>query len=143
MRTTIIHRTRVRPTRLLAAVALAAAVSGSAAACSSAHTAPSAAAGTPSATGSAALLSQDCTNVSDVLSDGPDPTADAVGYAQAQILPLQQLSLGDAAVHTAVDQLDTAFGTFVNAKGSAQTQAGAKVTAAENALNDLCPGVAP
>src|SRR5580692_6785312 len=41
-------------------------------------------------------VQQDCTAVGDVLSDGPDPDADSVGYAQAQVLPLRQLKIGDA-----------------------------------------------
>ena len=41
-------------------------------------------------------VQQDCTTISDVLSDGPDPGADPVGYAQAQVLPLRQLTIGDA-----------------------------------------------
>jgi len=118
---------------------LAGAVAATTAACSSSHPTASAA-----ATSSAATRGQDCTDVSDVLSDGPDPSADAVGYAQAQILPLKQLALGDdAALRTAVDRLDTAFGTFVGADGSARAQSAAQVTSAENALNVLCPGVAP
>ena len=90
------------------------------------------------------MRSQDCTDITDVLSDGPDPTADPVGYAQAQILPLEQLSLGgDESMHTAVDRLDAAFTAFVGAHGSAQAQSAVQVTSAEDALNVLCPGAAP
>ncbi len=34
---------------------------------------------------------QTCKQVEAVLSDGPDPEADPVGYAQAQILPLREI----------------------------------------------------
>jgi hypothetical protein len=77
-----------------------------------------------------------------VLADGPDPTADSVGYAEAQILPLKQLTLSEPAVRSAVDRLDAAFTTFAGATGSAQAQAAVKVTDAEDAVNALCPGAA-
>lgn len=124
-------------TRLLAALALAAATSATMAACSSSAPHPAAAASSP-----VSALSQDCTAVSDVLADGPDPTADPVGYAQAQILPLKRLALTDAAVRSAVSRLDAAFSTFVGAAGSAQAQDATKVTNAQNAVNALCPGAA-
>ena len=102
---------RRRTARLLALLALAAVTSATVAACSSSSST------TASATSSASALSQDCTAVTDVLADGPDPTADSVGYAQAQILPLKQLTLADAKVKSAVTRLDAAFTAFVAAKG--------------------------
>ena len=128
-------RPRPRTARVLAALALAAATSASAAACSSSSTT------TASPASSASALSQDCTALSDVLSDGPDPTADSVGYAQAQILPLKQLKLNESNVQSAVNRLETAFTAFVAASDpSTQTQAAVQVTSAENAVNALCPG---
>ena len=128
-------RPRSGALRLLAVLALAAAPSATAAACSSSSSA------TAAPTSSAAALAQDCTAVSDVLADGPDSTADSVGYAQAQILPLKQLKLTEANVQSAVNRLDAAFTAFVGAKtSSAQTQAAVQVTSAENAVNALCPG---
>ena len=128
---------RRRAARLLAVLALAAVTSATAAACGSSSSTTAAPASTASA------LSQDCTAVSDTLADGPDPTADSVGYAQAQILPLKQLTLADAKVKSAVTRLDAAFTAFVAATGSsAQTQAAVQVTSAENAVNALCPGAA-
>jgi hypothetical protein len=114
------------------------ATAAGAAGCSSSHSTAS-----PAATSSVSALSQDCTNVSDVLADGPDPTADSVGYAEAQILPLKQLSYSDSAVHGAADRLDAAFSAFTAAQGSAQVQAAVQVTSAEDAINALCPGAAP
>lgn len=79
--------------------------------------------------------------VGDALSDGPDPGSDAVGYAQAQVLPLKALKLNESSVRTAVDRLDAAFGAVVDATtSSAQSKAAAQVTSAENAVNALCPG---
>ena len=136
MRTSTPHPRRRAP-RLLAVLALAAVTSATAAACSSSSST------TASSTSTASALSQDCTAVSDVLADGPDPTSDSVGYAQAQILPLKQLTLADAAVKSAVTKLDAAFTAFVAAKGSStQTQAAVQVTSAENVVNALCPGAA-
>jgi hypothetical protein len=138
VRTPPLPRPPARPARLLALLALAGLTAAGAAACSSSHSTASA-----SATSSASALSQDCTDVSDVLADGPDPTADSVGYAEAQILPLKQVSYRDGAVRGAADRLDSAFGAFAAAQGSAQVKAAVQVTSAEDALNALCPGAAP
>lgn len=139
MRTPLSRRPRAGIPRLLAVLALAAATAATASACGSSHPAAPKA----SASSSAAALSQDCTAVTDVLANGPDPDSDSAGYAEAQILPLKQITFGDSAVRAAVDRLDTAFGSYTDAPASARTQAGAKVTSAEDALNALCPGAAP
>ena len=134
MRTSTPHPRR-RAARLLAVLALAAATAATAAACGSSSSTTASPASTASA------RSQDCTALSDVLADGPDPTADSVGYAQAQILPLKQLKLSESAVQSAANRLDAAFTAFVAAKSpSTQTQAAVQVTSAENAVNALCPG---
>jgi hypothetical protein len=94
-----------------------------------------------SATASAVLgtqVQQDCTAVSDVLANGPDPDADAAGYAQAQVLPLRQLKIGDAALRGDVLTLAGAFQAFSAGSGSA-----AAVTKAENSVNSVCPQAAP
>ena len=54
-------------------------------------------------------VQQACTSVADVLADGPDPGADPVGYAQAQVLPLRQLTISDATLHRAVLTLASAY----------------------------------
>jgi hypothetical protein len=134
VRTSTPHPRR-RAARLLAVLALAGATAATAAACSSSSST------TASSPTTASALSQDCTAVSDVLADGPDSTADSVGYAEAQILPLKQLKLSTAKLQTAVTNLDAAFTTFVGAKSSStQTQAAVQVTSAENAVNAICPG---
>ncbi|HXW39173.1 MAG TPA: hypothetical protein VEJ44_05715 [Acidimicrobiales bacterium] len=82
-----------------------------------------------------------CQDVSAVLSDGPDPTADPVGYAQAQILPLGQVHTTDKDLRAAIDALDAAYQQMVSTNGSA---AATKVeTTASNRLNAFCPGAAP
>ena len=130
-----------RAARLLAVLSLAAVTSATAAACSSSSS-------TSSTTSASTLdptsrLAQDCTAITDTLADGPDPTADSVGYAEAQVLPLKQLKINESNVQTTVDRLDAAFTAFVAAKTSAaQTQAAVQVTSAENAVNAVCPGAA-
>jgi hypothetical protein len=84
---------------------------------------------------------QECTSVADVLSDGPDPGADPVGYAQAQVLPLRQLKLTDAPLSTAVQTLASAYQAYATSTGPAKAAA-SKVSKDEDAVNAICPGAA-
>ena len=88
-------------------------------------------------------VQQNCTSVADVLSDGPDPDVDPVGYAQAQVLPLRQLSIGDASLHRAVLTLAGAYETFSTSSTSTRAASAAAVTKAENEVNKICPQAAP
>ena len=76
-----------------------------------------------------------------MLSDGLDPDADPVGYAEAQILPLRGISVSDQALHTVVIQLADAYQDFYNSSGKS-TSAKEAVTVASNKLNSVCPGAA-
>ncbi|QMU71077.1 hypothetical protein [Streptacidiphilus sp. P02-A3a] len=125
----------VRPWALLACAALAA---GTLAACGSSHSSASASASALQGT----ARQQACTAVSTVLADGPDADADSVGYAEAQVLPLRQLKLGDPVVGQAVSQLDSAYQAFSTAGTAAAPAAAIAVTKAQNAVNALCPGAA-
>ena len=87
-------------------------------------------------------MHQQCTSVADVLSDGPDPDADPVGYAQAQVLPLQQLKISDAKLSTAVKSLASAYQAYSGSTGGAKTTAAAQVSTSEAAVNAICPGAA-
>lgn len=79
-----------------------------------------------------------CRQVSAVLSDGPDPGADPVGYAFAQIFPLGQLHPSDRALRAAIDDLASAYQEFYNAKGG---EAAAKAVSRASAKVDaICPG---
>ena len=95
---------------------------------------------------SAALLGskvqQDCTTVSDVLADGPDPDADKVGYAQAQVLPLEQLRVSEPDLQVAVKNLAAAYKAYSSSTGTAQDQAAVRISKAETAVNAICPGAA-
>jgi hypothetical protein len=128
------HAPPVRPAArgavaAVAAAFLAVAIAGCGSA-SSSRAAASAVLGTQ--------VQQDCTAVSDVLADGPDPGTDAVGYAQAQVLPLRQLKIGDAALRGDVLALAGAYQAFSAGSGSTAT-----VTKAENSVNSVCPQAAP
>jgi hypothetical protein len=87
-------------------------------------------------------VQQDCTSVADVLADGPDSDADPVGYAQAQVLPLRQLTIGDATLHQAVLTLSNAYETFSTSSSSTRAASSAAVTKAENEVNKICPQAA-
>lgn len=83
-----------------------------------------------------------CSEVAAVLSDGPDPGADPVGYAEAQILPLRRIHTSDHPLGQAIDRLASAYAAFYRADGRG---AGVKraVVAAERVVDAECPGVAP
>ena len=125
---------RLKPTRGLALVASGLLALSAVTACGSSSR---------SSANAGSNITQDCTAVSDVLSDGPDPDADSVGYAQAQVLPLRQLKISEANLRTAVKNLDDAYQQFSSSTGTAQAAAAVKVSSAQTALNNICPGVAP
>ena len=85
---------------------------------------------------------QGCTSVADVLSDGPDPGADPVGYAEAQVMPLRQLAISDAALHRAVLTLASAYETLSTSTTSTRATSTMAVTRAENEVNKICPQAA-
>jgi hypothetical protein len=80
-----------------------------------------------------------CQQVSAVLTDGPDPGTDPVGYAEAQIQPLRQIHTSDAVLGQAVTALATAYNGYFATNGKDKTAA-ATLTAAINQINKLCPG---
>jgi hypothetical protein len=83
---------------------------------------------------------QGCTAVADVLSDGPDPDVDPLGYAEAQVLPLHQLKLSDTKLQDVVNKLDSAYKAYAS-NGGLRLAAG--VASEEKVLNAICPGAAP
>ena len=87
-------------------------------------------------------VQQDCTSVADVLSDGPDPGADPVGYAEAQVVPLRQLTISDATLRHAVLTLASAYETFSTSSSSTRAASAQAVAKAENEVNKLCPQAA-
>lgn len=88
-----------------------------------------------------ALLTSECQTVSAVLSDGPDPGADPVGYAQAQILPLRRIHPRDSTLQAAVEDLDKAYRELFDTNGSSAAKKA--VARASARLDAICPGAAP
>lgn len=84
-------------------------------------------------------VQQTCQRVSAVLSDGPDPDADPLGHAQAQVLPLEQIHASDQTLSKAISVLASAYSRYIVANGTEQ-EAKSALTAAINRINSLCPG---
>lgn len=126
-------RALARPLVLLAVTALAV-------------TAVAACGSSPTGTSDTALFGstrqQECTAVAAVLSDGPDPTADPVGYAQAQVLPLRQLKLSITGLRKAVANLADAYDVLAHTPTTANTTQALRVSKAEAAVNAICPRAA-
>ena len=90
---------------------------------------------------STAAVRATCTQVGAVLSDGPDPDSDPVGYAEAQILPLGQIHTSDAQLRAAIGKLAGAYRTFFDSNGNSAS-AKLAVAAASKRINSFCPGAA-
>jgi hypothetical protein len=105
-------------------------------ACSSGPAASAAAAAGPATPGTAAQ--QACQQVSDVLANGPDPDADPVGHAEAQILPLRQIRTPDAALGSAIAGLADAYSGYLAGNGAGKA-ATATLSTAIHKINSLCP----
>jgi hypothetical protein len=89
----------------------------------------------------ATAVASTCEQVGAVLSDGPDPDADAVGYAEAQVLPLRQIHASNQAFRNAIVQLASAYQAFYASDGKS-SQAKQAVAAASKKINSFCPGAA-
>ena len=88
---------------------------------------------------SAQVKKQTCEQVQAALSDGPDPEADPVGHAQAQILPLREIRTSDGALHRAIDTLAAAYRSFSSTDGSSAAKSA--VSTAGKTIEHLCPGI--
>lgn len=87
------------------------------------------------------MVQATCQQIGAVLSDGPDPDADPVGYAQAQVLPLRQISVASPPLRTVVGQLADAYQQFYTSGGKS-ADAKEAVAVATKKLNSICPGAA-
>jgi hypothetical protein len=87
---------------------------------------------------SAQVRKEGCKHLEAVLSDGPEPEADPVGYAQAQIIPLRQIHTSDAKLSGAIDRLASAYQAFSSSNGASRTKRA--VTAASKTIDTICPG---
>jgi predicted Zn-dependent protease len=87
-----------------------------------------------------AAIARTCRRIAEVLSDGPDPVADPVGYAEAQVRPLREIKTSDAKLKRAIDQLASAYERVY--KTNAAKGTGAAVETADKAVDLVCPGAA-
>jgi hypothetical protein len=93
-----------------------------------------------SSTASPASVKATCEVIGAALADGPDPSADPVGYAEAQVLPLRQVRTDDAKLQEVVKALARAYQQqFASDGAPSATRA---VNKASGQLNAICPGVA-
>jgi hypothetical protein len=97
--------------------------------------------GSSSARTPSAEVERACRQVEAVLSDGPEPAADPVGYAQAQVLPLRQIRTSDRRLREAISRLAAAYDAFA-AEPRAGSAAKGAVSAAAGAVDAICPGAA-
>jgi hypothetical protein len=88
----------------------------------------------------AAARRRTCQDISAVLSDGPAPNADPVGYAEAQILPLRQIHTADRTLGRAVTELSAAYRAFFESNGAPSAKRA--VLAASKRVDTFCPGAA-
>jgi hypothetical protein len=88
---------------------------------------------------SAQVKMQTCKQIEAALSDGPDPEADPIGHAQAQILPLREIHTTDGTLHQAIDVLVAAYQAFSSTHGASQAKSA--VSAASKTIEHLCPGI--
>ncbi len=92
-----------------------------------------------SAPSSAQIKKQTCKQVEAALSDGPDPEADPVGHAQAQIRPLREIHTTDGTLRQEIDRLAAAYRSFSSTDGSRSAERA--VSAASKTIEHICPGV--
>jgi hypothetical protein len=86
----------------------------------------------------AAAVTATCQKVSAMLSDGPDPDADPVGYAESQFAPLRQIQTSDTALRDAIGKLADAYQEYFSSNGTSTAKEA--VTVASNAISKICPG---
>jgi hypothetical protein len=86
----------------------------------------------------AAGIQSGCQQAAAVLSDGPDPDADPVGYAEAQILQLRTVHPSQASLQRTIDELASAYRAYASTDGAnaADKQAAER---AVKAMNTACP----
>ena len=83
---------------------------------------------------------QVCQQLLAVLSDGPDPSADPVGYALTQEQPLGQIHTSDHSLAETISSLISADRALVHSNGS-DHMATTSIRADDADLNKACPGV--
>jgi hypothetical protein len=87
---------------------------------------------------SKAPMASTCHRISDVLSDGPDPSVDPVGYALAQVLPLREIKTSVSALHMAIVGLASSYEKLYKTNDKKGTEK--NVNKAGKKVNRICPG---
>lgn len=125
-----VNQGRVRSMAIAAAAIAMLALTTTISACSSSAQ--------PAKTAAAAPVAEStCEQVGDALSDGPDPDADPLGYAEAQIQPLRQIHASSPTLAQAITTLAGAYSGFYAANGAGPAKA--TLNAAIKRINSLCP----
>jgi|GEM_PF-735366 len=95
--------------------------------------------GTKTQAGSgAAVIAASGQHLAEALADGPDPDADPVGYALAQVKPLTAIHTSDKSLGAAIAGLASACQTFYADNGTKAVNA--LVTAASDRIDEFYPG---
>jgi hypothetical protein len=94
---------------------------------------------TKSSTAKSSSIQSGCQQVAAVLSDGPDPGADPVGYAEAQILQLRMLHSSQYSLRQKIDTLASAYQAYSSTDGTNVADKNA-ANAAIRAMDKACPG---
>ena len=79
-----------------------------------------------------------CTRLADALADGPDPSADPVGYALSQVSPLREIKTSDRALQRDINALASAYEAVYRTNGKKGSEA--QVDKAGKELDTICPG---
>jgi hypothetical protein len=93
-----------------------------------------------SACGTPTALQVACNKVSAVLADGPNPKADPIGYAEAQMGPLLLVHAPTKALRSALEDLSAAYVQYFTTNGDAASKRILSRTTEQ--LTDVCPSLA-
>jgi hypothetical protein len=83
--------------------------------------------------------SSTCHKVAATLAEGPNPVANPLGYAKAQVRPLEGIATSNAGLRDAIEQLSAAYERYFSHGGARFAQR--EVRDATMSLHQYCPGV--
>jgi hypothetical protein len=81
-----------------------------------------------------------CTVVTGALADGPDPSVDPTGYAEAQVLPLREVTTSNVELHSALLALSNAYEQLFKVGDTKSAERAVAAATAE--VETFCPDVA-